>query len=451
METSKKKTQKSSQIKELQRKLSEAESNLEAISSGKADAIVVHTDSKISVFTIQGAETAYRIMVETMNEGAITLDSNGLILYVNPKFCTMLDTPCSSLVGKRIQTFIQEKQRERFELFLKKTAAGSNVHNDFELIKPNLSTLPVYFSSAPLEITGRNDICIVASDLTERLNAKKTLIELNNTLEAKVAERTAELQIQKKELENSQTQLKNLAQSLEQKVEYRTSQVRDLAKALTLAEQKQRQNLSNILHEELQQMLFSSKTRFELLKETVEQGSPEELKEDIEELELLILKALQTTRRLAIEFNPPVLSNEGLDASLKWLAHHIEQQYGLKVGVSISEGFRIIREDERILVVQLVRELLHNTIKYAKTDKAHLTVTRDKKHIFIEVYDKGVGFDVEREKRNRKEKKQMGLFSIEERLRLFGGKIKIESKPGKGTRIIMSLPYDPKINQLTLE
>ncbi len=445
------KPSKDEQIQSLKIQLADAEANLEAIRSGQADAIVVHTDTGISVFTIQGADVAYRIMVETMNEGAVTVDPEGVILYVNTRFSAMLGIPATSLVGKRIHSFVVDAQKDGFDLFMRKTLAGSSVHQDFELIKLDLSTVPAYMSSAPLEILGRHDICIVVSDLTERNAARGRLIELNSSLEDKVKERTRELEEQKIQLQQSRNDLQKLAQSLEQQVERRTTQVRDLAKALTLAEQKQRQHLSTILHENLQQVLFAVKTRFDLLRDTITSGSTDELESDLKELDSLTTKALDTSKRLAIEFNPPILANEGLDAALHWLAHHLRQRYELEVKVCVPEEFRIIREDERVLLVQLVRELLLNVVKHAKTDIAYVSVERSGNHIHITVEDRGVGFDISAEKKFARERAHMGLFSIEERLRLFGGDLKIMSEPGRGTKVRIILPFSPEDQQLSVE
>ncbi len=446
-----KRKSKDEQIRELRDRLAEVESNLGAIISGKADAIVVQKESGFSVFTIQGAETAYRIMVDTMNEGAITVDSEGVILYANTRFCNMLNCPCESVVGNLIQDFIIKEKINDIEQFLRKTVAGSNVHQDFEFTKRDLSIVPVYLSSAPLEISGRKDICIVASDLTERKMAQLKLMELNSSLEIKVKDRTFALERQKIELENSQKELQKLTASLEQQIERRTAQVRELAKALTLAEQRQRQQLSNVLHEDLQQTLFATKMRFDLLRDVLREGKQNDIDTDIDTLEQLTSKALDTSKRLAIEFNPPILKSEGLDAALKWLAYHFQQNYKLKTDVCVSDDFRIINEEERILLVQLVRELLMNIVKHAKTDAANIAVSRDQKHILIEVEDKGVGFELGELEKTEYEGIHMGLFSIEERLRLFGGDLNIESKEGKGTKILMKLPFDSEIQQLSVE
>jgi len=438
------------QIEDLQTRLRETEGNLDAIRSGKADAIVVQTEDGVKVFTIQGAETAYRIMVDNMNEGALTVDPEGVILYANTRFCSMMGVPTTYLPGKHIQEIVGEEFREEFDIFLRKTVSGGTVHQDFVFVRRDQSSFPVYLSSAPLEIAVRHDACIIVSDLTERKLHQEKLVKLNNELEFKVKTRTHELEEQKTALEQSQEQLRKLTMSLEDQVIRRTAQVRDLAKALTLAEQKERQRLSRILHEDLQQVLFSIKARFELLNDVLSDRTGE-INEDIRELDRLTTKALDTSKMLAIEFNPPILRNEGLDAALKWLAHHMEQRYGLKVDICILEGFGVIRDEERVLLVQIIRELLFNVVKHAGTKEASVTVTRKEDRLDVIVEDRGTGFNVEDVKKITQDGTRMGLFSIEQRLRLFGGYTHIQSKQGEGTRIILSLPFDRSGQRLGVE
>jgi PAS domain S-box-containing protein len=157
-------------IRELQERLDEAEANLEAIRSGQADAIVVETETGSSVFTIQGADVAYRIMVETMNEGALTLDPQGVILYANSRFAEMLNIPLPILTGKLLQTFVATYQEDEFNRFVDETVNGAKLHQDFELLRQDMSVVPVYLSSTPLGMLDRKDICIIISDLTSTID-----------------------------------------------------------------------------------------------------------------------------------------------------------------------------------------------------------------------------------------------------------------------------------------
>src|SRR5512142_1168815 len=95
-----------SRISELQSRLAEAEETLQAIRTGQVDALVVSGPEGDQIFALEGADHAYRILVEEMQEGTVTLDPDGLILYANRQFAAMMKTPVESIVGCNIQHFL---------------------------------------------------------------------------------------------------------------------------------------------------------------------------------------------------------------------------------------------------------------------------------------------------------------------------------------------------------
>ena len=90
------------EIEELRFRLAEAEDTLRAIGSGEVDAFVVSGPDGEQVFTLKGAEQPYRVLVETMNEGAATLAADGTILYCNNRLAVMLQVPLENLMGTQL-------------------------------------------------------------------------------------------------------------------------------------------------------------------------------------------------------------------------------------------------------------------------------------------------------------------------------------------------------------
>ncbi len=90
----------------LRRRLQEAEETLDAIRGGEVDALVVAGPDGERVFTLRGAEHPYRVMVESMNEGAISLALDGTILYCNSAFARMIDTPLDHVMGHKLAEFV---------------------------------------------------------------------------------------------------------------------------------------------------------------------------------------------------------------------------------------------------------------------------------------------------------------------------------------------------------
>src|SRR5579859_6601344 len=87
--------------------MQELEETLRAIRRGEVDAVVVATPEGDRVFTLQGADHPYRVMVENITEGAATLSVNGQILYANRRFAEMLSTPLENLIGSRLRDVVQ--------------------------------------------------------------------------------------------------------------------------------------------------------------------------------------------------------------------------------------------------------------------------------------------------------------------------------------------------------
>jgi PAS domain S-box-containing protein len=181
-------------------------------------------------------------------------------------------------------------------------------------------------------------------------------------------------------LRHSEEQLRLLNESLEAQVAERTRQVQSLSRALTLAEQRERRYLSRVLHEDLQQMLFGLEMTVYGLQQIAKEQN-QFLVAALEDVRTLIKQAIHLTRTLAIELNPPVLRGDGLDMALGWLARHMEERYGLHVDLEMQDPIEVHSEDKRVLLVQLVRELLLNVVKHADVQQAKVTVFEQNEHI----------------------------------------------------------------------
>src|SRR5437588_6565799 len=106
-------------INSLRRRLAELEETLRAIQGGEVDALVVSEGAANRVYTLQGAEHPYRVMVQVMNEGSATLTSDGIILFANPRLAEMLDVPEDKLVGRSLRDLVERIECENMEDLLK--------------------------------------------------------------------------------------------------------------------------------------------------------------------------------------------------------------------------------------------------------------------------------------------------------------------------------------------
>jgi two-component system, chemotaxis family, CheB/CheR fusion protein len=233
------------------------------------------------------------------------------------------------------------------------------------------------------------------------------------------------------ERREAEEKLKEINESLEQRVAERTRQVRSLASTLTMAEQVERRRISQILHDDLQQLLYSIQMRAVSIMESVKSDERDRMVRYTQEVYTWISDAVQMTRRLTVDLSPPVLANEGLTDALHWLITQMAEVHGLTVEIQAEHSFRLPNDDMRVLLFQTVRELLFNVVKHAGVAQATVELRQVDEEIVITVQDEGKGFNVEGlEGGNHK---GFGLFSTRERLQLFGGRIEIASTPGRGT------------------
>jgi PAS domain S-box-containing protein len=248
------------------------------------------------------------------------------------------------------------------------------------------------------------------------------------------------------ELARERAQLRQLNETLEERVAVRTQQVRALASTLTKAEQEERRRVSQILHDDLQQRLFGIQMKVLFIRQAAEadpaeEGQRERLFEEVTDVEAWLREAIEVTRRLTVDLSPPVLQGEGLTDTLAWLVTQMRELHGLEVEVHAEQALHMPDEDMRVLLFQIVRELLFNVVKHADTDRATVELQDVDNHLVVHVADRGRGFDVS-ETAAQAEPEGFGLFSVRERLDLFGGQMEIASAPGEGTRVTVSVPVE---------
>ena len=104
------------EVKELRLQLEEANDTIYAIRMGQVDAFVVQGKKGHELYTLKTADQTYRLFIEKMTEGAVTLDSHGVILYCNSKFASMVSVPLSNVIGLSIYSFIHPSFAEGFAI-----------------------------------------------------------------------------------------------------------------------------------------------------------------------------------------------------------------------------------------------------------------------------------------------------------------------------------------------
>jgi PAS domain S-box-containing protein len=167
-------------ITELTALLEEAMATLSAIRAGEVDAVIVAGVGGDRIFTLEGAEHAYRVFLEDMGEGAVTLTRDGVILYVNRRFAEIVGFPPEQVIGSGIFRFLSRSDVEVFRDLLSSAMSGP-VRREVSL-ETQSGSLPALLSFNQLPESNPPALCMVVTDLTEQERAQRMLLEAHRTV-----------------------------------------------------------------------------------------------------------------------------------------------------------------------------------------------------------------------------------------------------------------------------
>lgn len=164
----------------MKRQLYEANETIEAIRTGQVDALMVEGANGHELFTLKSADITFRVFIEKMTEGAVTLSNKGLILYCNSQFASMVNRPISSVIGCSFEDFINDSTRSHFQEQFRK--CWNEDCKGEVVLKSDDHEKPVLLSLTALELEDDVSLSVIVTDLTTlKLNQEK-LEENNNQL-----------------------------------------------------------------------------------------------------------------------------------------------------------------------------------------------------------------------------------------------------------------------------
>jgi two-component system, cell cycle sensor histidine kinase and response regulator CckA len=172
-------------IAELEGRLEEAEQTLSAIRNGQVDAFVISGSAGQQIYTLTGADHTYRILVEDMREGAVTLTPDGLVLYSNASFANLVRTPLGRVIGSHLADYLTPADGERLLELCRAAGRGEVTIRDAAG-----GSVPAYVSFNRIAVENAQVLCLVATDLTEQKRAHEILA--SETLARGILDQAAE-------------------------------------------------------------------------------------------------------------------------------------------------------------------------------------------------------------------------------------------------------------------
>jgi two-component system, NarL family, sensor kinase len=393
MATKRKRTKSTS---ELLDRIVELEETLRAIRMGEVDAVVVKNGEADQVFTLQGAEHPYRMLVETIDEGAATLSDDGTVLYSNSSFASIFGVPLEKFIGAPLQNFVAEEDLASLQTLIRSGGHGS-VRGEIRLTATHGRPRTVRLTLSPSRQIGTETICAVATELTE-------LAETNEAL--RVTE----------------------------------SSLRQLSGRLLQLQDEERRRIARDLHDITGQeiaILSMSLDRLARLMDNVKA----EAKETLDDSRKMVRKMAEEIRTLSYLLHPPLLDESGLNSAVRWYAEGFQRRSSIQVNVIDAPGLGRLPVEVETALFRVVQESLTNVHRYSGSPDAEIRISAASGEVRLEVVDHGKGIaTVPRTAVDGVASLGVGIPGMRERLRQFGGRLEVDFGRD-GTRVIATVPY----------
>jgi len=210
-------------------------------------------------------------------------------------------------------------------------------------------------------------------------------------------------------------------------------------KEITKAQEEERKRIARELHDSSAQNLIA-------LLHQLDNLLTDKTKLPVSEAKALwgfyeqIRDTLQEVRRFSRDLRPSILDDLGLLPALEWVTQDLKSTYWIEVDLKVLGNERRLFPETELLLFRIVQEALRNIAKHAEATRAEVEVKFDEDRITITISDDGKGFEPPESLEVLPPTGKLGLAGMQERVQLLGGRLKLESKPGKGTKIFVEAP-----------
>ncbi|HET6629518.1 MAG TPA: ATP-binding protein [Woeseiaceae bacterium] len=410
---------------ELRYRLEEAEDTIRAIQTGQVDAFVVTGADRDQVFTLESADRPYRLFVETMQLGAVTLAEDGTILFCNDYFVHLLARPPERLAGASFREFVAEAERPTYDVL------GTAGRGELSLRCGNGNRVPVFVTAHSVDASpGESLICLLVTDLTEQRHFE-------------------ELQRAQAALQKSQHELRETAARLADANRRKDEFLATLAHEL--------RNPLSPIHSGLEVMKLSPDLPASLhgIRATMERQTNQMIRliDDLLDASRIMLGKL-TLRKCRVNLADVFQSAiESTQPAIVAGRHELT--------VAAPEQPIYLEADPHRLA-QVVSNLLNNAVKYSKAGgRILLTAGTADGHAIISVQDAGIGIAADMQSRIFEMFSQIGhpleagytglgigLSLTKSLVQMHGGTIEVHSAgTGQGSRFSIRLPLGASRNE----
>ncbi len=412
-----------------------------AINTGGLDAFVIAGKKELKVYTEKTADKTYRILIEKMNEGAITLNKDGTILYCNSYFANLINVPLQKVIGSIFINFISDSSKELFVSSLEQDS-GKPLKHEVYIYSNDGRDIPVLMSINTISLDDITVLSIIVTDLTSQNKIQQ------------------ELKLKSAELEEKNIELEKANQNLETRVLERTCELEELnleLKNLSLSKDKFLSVISHDLRNPLSALLVS----IELLKLNTGNDNPREMQQLIKMMDKASHRILQQLDDL-LEWAQSQQQKTILNPAKLNLAHEVNKSLELLIEIATQKKIvldnnvpvNIYINADNVMLGSIIQNLVTNAIKYTPQNGL-ITVTANIINNMVEIYvtDSGIGMEEDTRKNlftnrkltsvhgtNNEKGTGVGLMLVKDFVTQNGGTIRVESQLETGTSLIFTMP-----------
>jgi PAS domain S-box-containing protein len=209
-----------------------------------------------------------------------------------------------------------------------------------------------------------------------------------------------------------------------------------LTRKLVQAEEGERRRIARELHDSVGQALSALNINLDIIHKGA-QALPEALRRRLEDAGALVERTLQSIEAVMAELRPPLLDEYGLGAALGWHVEEFTERTGIRVSLAdaTADGGKSLRADLGVALFRIAQEALNNIVKHARAQRVEIALGAAGGAMELTIRDDGVGFDIANTPRGR-----WGMTTMRERAEAAGGELKVDSAPGRGTRVTVKVP-----------
>ena len=389
-----------SRIEELEAQVTESHEIIDAIRKGEVDAFVVKNEDQHELYTLRSADKSYRVFIEQMNEGALTINEQNTILYSNSRFAIQLNVSLEKVIGFDLLQFIPAAFTPLVNDLISKAWDTGDSKGEIIVAGKNGKTLPLLLSMNSTSLEGSKGISIIVTDLS---------LQKESQQHKKVMDKKDEfISIASHELKTPVTSIKGYVQLLRYNFEQDGNQ---LAADMLGKVDVQINKLTNLIED--------------LLDVKKMETGQLQYHEDLFDFNELVKEVVEETQR--VTFNHAIKCNLGQSKMIN---------------------------GDRNKIGQVITNFIDNAAKYSpgKTDIIVETKAGEKA-VRLSVQDFGIGippaqqakvferfFRVNGEKENTYAGLGLGLYISSEIIKRHNGVLQLQSEPGKGSVFYFDLP-----------